>query len=118
MVFQLVDDVLDLTATDAQLGKPSGHDMVEGVYTLPVIATLSAGGTAADELGDLLGKPLDGAELDKALSLVRSGPGVAVAVARARRFADDAGAALAPLGDGPAVAALAAAPHALIDALG
>jgi len=118
MVFQLVDDVLDLTATDAQLGKPSGHDMVEGVYTLPVIATLAAGGTAGDELGDLLGNPLDGAELDKALSLVRSGPGVAVAVARARRFADEAGAALASLGGGPAVDALAAAPHALIDALG
>ena len=38
MVFQIVDDVLDLTATEAQLGKPAGHDLVEGVYTLPVIA--------------------------------------------------------------------------------
>ena len=36
MVFQIVDDVLDLTATDEQLGKPAGHDLVEGVYTLPV----------------------------------------------------------------------------------
>src|SRR6478672_2950592 len=46
MVFQIVDDVLDLTATEAQLGKPAGHDLVEGVYTLPVIRTLAAGGTA------------------------------------------------------------------------
>ena len=28
MVFQIVDDLLDLSATDEQLGKPSGHDMV------------------------------------------------------------------------------------------
>ena len=46
MAFQIVDDVLDLTATEAQLGKPAGHDLVEGVYTLPVIRTLAAGGAA------------------------------------------------------------------------
>ncbi len=39
MVFQIVDDMLDITATDEQLGKPAGHDMVEGVYTLPVLRT-------------------------------------------------------------------------------
>ena len=56
MVFQVADDVLDLTATEEELGKPAGHDLVEGVYTLPVILTLAAGGTAAEELGDLLGQ--------------------------------------------------------------
>jgi heptaprenyl diphosphate synthase len=49
MVFQIVDDVLDLTATDEELGKPAGHDMEEGVYTLPVLHTLAAGGAAASE---------------------------------------------------------------------
>src|SRR5215203_3795628 len=29
-VFQIVDDILDVTATDEQLGKPAGHDMIEG----------------------------------------------------------------------------------------
>ena len=43
MVFQVVDDVLDLTASEEQLGKPSGHDLFEGVYTLPVLETLAAG---------------------------------------------------------------------------
>ena len=33
IVFQIVDDLLDITSTDDQLGKPAGHDMVEGVYT-------------------------------------------------------------------------------------
>src|SRR3954465_6037403 len=37
MAFQIVDDVLDVTATSDELGKPAGHDLVEGVYTLPVL---------------------------------------------------------------------------------
>ena len=59
MVFQIVDDLLDVTATDEHLGKPAGHDMVEGVYTLPVLRTLQSGGVAAAELLALFGKPLD-----------------------------------------------------------
>ncbi|MEZ5259658.1 MAG: polyprenyl synthetase family protein [Ilumatobacteraceae bacterium] len=49
MVFQIVDDLLDLTATEAQLGKPAGHDLEEGVYTLPVLRTLEAGGAPAED---------------------------------------------------------------------
>lgn len=112
MVFQIVDDVLDLTATDAQLGKPAGHDMEEGVYTLPVLRTLAA--SSSGELRDLLGKPLDAAERDTALQLVRSGEGIASAVATARRYVDDAVASCSDLGEGPVVQALRDAPGALL----
>ena len=117
MVFQIVDDVLDLTATDAELGKPSGHDLVEGVYTLPVILTLQAGGTAADELADLIGQPIEGASLDKALAIVRSSPGLHEAIAVARWWADQASGAVATFGSVPAAVALGEAAHHLIDAL-
>ena len=40
MCFQIVDDVLDVTRTEAELGKPVGNDVLEGVYTLPVIYAL------------------------------------------------------------------------------
>ena len=40
LTFQIVDDILDLTANTAVLGKPVGHDLVEGVYNLPVIYAL------------------------------------------------------------------------------
>ena len=43
MVFQIVDDILDVVATDEELGKPAGNDLVEGVYTLPVIRALAVG---------------------------------------------------------------------------
>ena len=114
MVFQIVDDVLDLTATEAQLGKPAGHDLVEGVYTLPVIRTLAAGGATAGELRDLLGGPIDQAECEKALAIVRSSPGVAEAVDVGRHYVGLAEVACAELPDSPATGALRAAPGALL----
>jgi heptaprenyl diphosphate synthase len=55
MCFQVVDDVLDLTATDEALGKPAGQDLLEGVYTLPVIYALRDIPTLRDQLGRPLG---------------------------------------------------------------
>ncbi|SDN01233.1 heptaprenyl diphosphate synthase [Psychrobacillus sp. OK028] len=37
MSFQIIDDILDLTSTDEQLGKPAGSDLVQGNITLPVL---------------------------------------------------------------------------------
>jgi heptaprenyl diphosphate synthase len=117
MAFQIYDDVLDLTASEAELGKPAGHDLIEGVYTLPVIRTLAAGGSAAAELEDLLVRPLDGAELDKALAIVRSGQAVPSAVATAREYAERARVVAATLPPSDAAAALGDAAHALLDSL-
>jgi heptaprenyl diphosphate synthase len=115
IVFQIADDVLDITRTDAELGKPAGHDLVEGVYTLPVLLALA--GSEGRDLRHLLGQRVDGPELEKALDIVRSSGGVEGAVAAGRRFADDASASLAGLPEGPALDALRAAPHALLDSL-
>ncbi len=117
MVFQIVDDVLDITATDEQLGKPAGHDMVEGVYTLPVLRTLAAPGVAADELRDLLGSPLDAVVCDKALSIVRAGTGVEQALAAAATYVAEAVDACASLPSSAATDALRASPQALLDSL-
>ena len=114
MVFQIVDDVLDLTATDAQLGKPAGHDMEEGVYTLPVLHTLAAGGTAASELRAVLGKPLSEDERLKVLDIVRTNGGIATAIAAAQSFVDDAERACDVLPAGRTVTAMREATAALL----
>ena len=115
MVFQIVDDILDATATDEQLGKPAGHDMIEGVYTLPVLRTLALGNSSSAELGALLGSPLDAEQQQHALSIVRGNAGVASAIATAHEYVDRAVAACAGFPETPATAALVAAPAALLD---
>jgi heptaprenyl diphosphate synthase len=117
MVFQIVDDLLDITSTDEQLGKPAGHDMVEGVYTLPVLRTLQAGGVAAVELLAVLGKPLDMAERDKALGIVRANGGADAALAVAREWAARAVAACDQLPPSVATDVLRTAPAALLASL-
>jgi len=117
MVFQIVDDVLDITSTNDLLGKPAGHDIVEGVYTLPVLRTLQGGGIAAASLLDVLGRPLEPSEREKALEIVRANGGVASAVATARAWAETAVDACEALPPSAATDALRDAPHALLATL-
>jgi heptaprenyl diphosphate synthase len=118
LAFQVVDDVLDVVASDGELGKPAGHDMAEGIYNLPVLRTLAAGGPAADELAGLLGGPLDAEAQARALALVRAGDGVAEAMAAARDHVDEARVALTALAPSPAGEALAAAAGHLVAGVG
>ena len=112
MAFQIVDDVLDVIATDEQLGKPAGHDIAEGIYNLPVLHALEELG---GDLGVLLGGPIDGADLDSARRLVKTSRGVERSIDLARRSIDDAVEALAPFDGSPSAKALAgAATHLLV----
>ena len=115
VVFQIVDDIKDLVLTEAELGKPAGHDLVEGVYTLPVLRALAMG--EGDELRALLGRPIDRPEADKARSLVVSSGGVESAVLTAREWADRASHAVASLPPTDVVACLARLGHGVLDRL-
>ena len=117
MVFQIVDDLLDISSTDAELGKPAGHDMVEGVYTYPVLHTLASGGVPARELADLLGKPLSLVEKDKALSIVRTNGGIEAAITLAESYVARAENACDRLPNSAASVALRRASAALLDSV-
>ena len=40
MAFQIIDDILDYVGTDEEIGKKSGNDLKEGIYTLPLILAM------------------------------------------------------------------------------
>lgn len=73
LVFQLADDVLDLVADEAWLGKPSGSDIGEGTFTLPLL--YAAGGSSGAEIRDLLagGAPYERSDIDRVIKLVTEG---------------------------------------------
>jgi len=83
MCFQIVDDVLDLTASEDTLGKPAGQDLLEGVYTLPVIYALRE----SPELREMLGHPIDGEHLAHVRAIATSNGAVDAALGVARDHA-------------------------------
>jgi heptaprenyl diphosphate synthase len=115
MVFQIRDDILDILATEEMLGKAPGQDLVEGVYTLPVIRALVDPGSGP-ELGALLGKRLDVDQLAEARELVANSSGIAAAEEVAARYAAEAAEAASALGGGPVAEALARLGTGLVDA--
>jgi geranylgeranyl pyrophosphate synthase len=82
-----------------------------------VLRTLQAGGIAAASLLDILGKPLEPSEREKALEIVRTRGGVESALVTAQEWAANAVAACEPLPDSAATEALRTAPAALLATL-
>ena len=113
MAFQVVDDILDIVATDEQLGKPAGNDLIEGIYTLPVIHAL-ADDEIGDELRPLLTRDITVERRDQARELIRASSGVRTALDVAQSWADKAAGTLTDLPDTPGAKALRAASDDLI----
>jgi heptaprenyl diphosphate synthase len=116
MVFQVVDDILDLVATDEQLGKPAGNDLVEGIYTLPVIHGLTDA-RYGEELRSNLGAAIERSDVDRVRKLVRSTAGVDHALTVAREYANQADAALLRLPQNDVTIALRGSGFRIIDSI-
>jgi heptaprenyl diphosphate synthase len=116
MTFQVRDDILDIVGSEAELGKPAGQDLAEGIYTLPVLLAL-ADPDAGPELQPLLGQPLDQPERDKARSIVAASSAIAGSVSIGRQFADQAARAAADCPSADLAAGFARLAHSLIDGL-
>jgi heptaprenyl diphosphate synthase len=111
VAFQLADDVLDIASDSHESGKTPGTDLREGVSTLPVLRLrerVARLGLAEDiALRDLLDSDLsDDALHAKALAGLRAHPALEQARRDTVRYAEDARAALAPLRECDAKAAL------------
>ncbi|MBC8088242.1 MAG: polyprenyl synthetase family protein [Phycisphaerae bacterium] len=102
LAFQLADDLLDLTADTAQIGKLAGKDLREGIYSLAVLHALRSP-HESPALRDLLDRVAMGDdEVQQALGLLRESGAVDYARQRATQHAEDARAALTTLPPGDA----------------
>ncbi|RVX45900.1 heptaprenyl diphosphate synthase/octaprenyl-diphosphate synthase [Nonomuraea polychroma] len=107
LIFQILDDLLDLTATSEQLGKPAGNDLRQGVYSLPLLMAC-----ADADVRDLLGKPEMTEEVLRRLRASRMADNT---IAYCRGLAADAVAALPVIHDPEMASLLYGLPTAYID---
>ena len=98
IAFQIADDILDIASPGEVSGKTPGTDLREGVMTLPMLLVMAANLPSDAHLRSLLGRPLtDDAEHAEALALLRENHAMDEARAEARRWANLAAEALAPI---------------------
>ncbi|TMD27184.1 MAG: polyprenyl synthetase family protein [Chloroflexi bacterium] len=81
LAFQIADDVLDYTGAEGEVGKPIGHDIVEGFATLPLMLS-------SIKLEE--GRRLDQQEAQRVADTVRNSDGPQLALALARDHANSA----------------------------
>jgi octaprenyl-diphosphate synthase len=102
IAFQLVDDMLDFSAHQSELGKSVGDDFRDGKVTLPILVAFARGD---DEERVFWRRTLEGldqrpGDLERAIRLVARRGGLAETLARARAYAATAIDALSMFRDG------------------
>lgn len=96
MAFQITDDILDIVATEKQIGKPVGNDLLEGIVTLPAIRALAVSKDAAELRTLLAARSLDRRGLARALHLVHATDAVEYSYRKVNRYLQEAKEALPP----------------------
>ena len=88
MAFQIIDDILDYNSNSEVVGKPTGNDLREGIYTLPLIYALNVDNT---RLLPLLSKSNYSSEdISEIITLANELGGIDKARAAAKKFTERA----------------------------
>jgi len=108
ITFQLIDDVLDYSASQAKLGKTIGDDFREGKITLPVILAFRRGSDGEREFWRRTMEELqqEDGDLERANQLMERHEAINDSVERARHYGAIARDAMGIFEDGPEKQAL------------
>ncbi|HEX9764787.1 MAG TPA: polyprenyl synthetase family protein [Candidatus Acidoferrales bacterium] len=112
LAFQVVDDLLDFTASPERLGKPVVSDLREGKVTLPLVFALDETPTAREKVQTVLAeKGFSSVKPEEIVALVRESGAVERTRARGSELVAEALRALEPFPDSVFKRALEAIPQ-------
>ncbi|WP_442594543.1 heptaprenyl diphosphate synthase component II [Neobacillus sp. D3-1R] len=88
MSYQIIDDVLDFTATEKELGKPAGSDLVQGNITLPVLFAMEDE-VIKNRLNNVH-EGMDKSELEHCIQLIKSSGAIERSLKMSDQYLDKA----------------------------
>lgn len=88
MAFQIIDDILDYTSSDEVLGKKSGNDLKEGIYTLPLILAMKNNPDIFEKV--LKEDEYTNEEIENIISIVKENDGIKDALKVAEKYSSRA----------------------------
>jgi len=86
MAFQITDDILDVTATAAQIGKPAGNDLRQGIITLPAIYALEHSPYRAELAAMIAGKAMSEEAVCRGVEIIQTCAAVEYAYSKADEY--------------------------------
>lgn len=90
MAFQITDDILDMIADEAELGKPIGSDIRQGIITLPAIHALQKHHYKGRLANLLRTKDKDEKEVAEAIDIIKNSGGIDYSFSIARKYVEKA----------------------------
>ena len=114
LAFQVVDDILDFTGSDQQLGKPAASDLASGYLTAPTFYAMEEHPGLQALIAREFAEPGD---LDQALEMVRSSRAIPRTRELAETFARESRDAIAWMSDSPCKRALLELPDFVLSRL-
>ena len=114
LAFQVVDDILDFTGSDQQLGKPAASDLASGYLTAPTFYALEEHPSLQPLIDRQFSEPGD---LDKALEMVRASKAIERTRELAETFARESRESIAWLPESAAQRALMELPDFVLSRL-
>ena len=114
LAFQVVDDILDFTGNDEQLGKPAVSDLASGYLTAPVLYALEEN----PKLSEIIQREFSQeGDLEKALDIVYSSKAIELSRTLANNFANEAYDSISWLPESPSKESLLKLPEYVLSRL-
>jgi geranylgeranyl pyrophosphate synthase len=88
MAFQIVDDILDFTGEQVNMGKPVANDLRQGLITLPTLCFLETHPDDPDARAVINGKSYTEMDIERLAKSVRESGATHMALDEAKRFVD------------------------------